>query len=153
MTPNPQIPAGEDCMLVDTSQAPKQNDLCYSFNQEDYTLDCLGEVLQQLDDRGDLQEGVVFYEGEAVRHAPSYYFDVDDLLDGMRDRAYDDAGEWADTFPDLPKEKVAELKSLVSNWLDSNLTITFFTVRNERKVEVTAEMIASHKADPLTPGA
>lgn len=123
---------------------------CYSFNEEDYTSGDLWEALQALEDRGDLTEGVAFYVGDADRKAPSYYFDVDDLLEGMGNRASDEAGEWADDFPDLTKEKTAELQAVVSAWLDANVSAAFFTVCNTRKVIVTAEMIAERAAATST---
>ena len=129
--------AGEDCMLV-------KPEPCFSFDEENYTEGDLGEALQQLEDRGDLVEGVVFYMGDVDRRAPSAYFVVRDMLDSMGERAADEAGEWADDFPALTKEKVAELNALISTWLDGNVPATFFTASNTHEVTVTAEMIADH---------
>lgn len=119
----------------------EQPELCYSLDEEYFNYTDIEDVLQALGDQDALVEGATFYEGEAHRKAPSYYFDVDSLIESMGERAYDDAGEWADTFPDLPKAKVAELESIVKNWLDANVTHTFYTVLNTRKVTVTAEML------------
>jgi hypothetical protein len=122
-------------------------DLCYSTDEENYNYETLGEAMDALDGDQGLTEGLVIYEGEAHRNAPSYYFDVDSLIEQMGERACDDAGEWADTFPDLSKEQVAELDSMIKTWLDANVTATFYTVCNTRKLEVTTEMIAEYRGD------
>lgn len=126
------------------------SDLCYSTDEESYNYSDLHEVLTALDDQDALEVGSTFYEGEAHRNAPSYYFDVDSMLEDMGERAHDDAGEWADTFPDLPKDKVAELDAIIKAWLDANLSATFYTVLNTRKVVVTAEMIAEYRGPAPT---
>jgi hypothetical protein len=120
-------------------------DLCYSLDEETFNYQDLADVLQALDDQGALVEGATFYEGEAVRHAPSYYFDIDSLIEGMGERAYDDAGEYADTFPDLTKEKSVELQTLIETWLDANVEVRFYAVRDTRKATVTADMLAEHR--------
>ena len=143
MTPNPAP--------VTTSDAERAaSDLCYSTDEENYNYETLGDALDALDGDQGLEEGDVIYEGEALRKAPSYYFDVDGLLEDMGERAHDDAGEWADTFPDLPKDKVAELDAIIKAWLDANLSATFYTVLNTRKVVVTAEMIAEYRGPAPT---
>jgi hypothetical protein len=110
---------------------------CYSTSGEDYSQDTLGEAL------ADLEPGDTLHIGTAVRRLPSAFFHVDTLLDNMGDAASDEAGEHADGFPNLPKDKIADLKRMVGSWLDANLTVDFWTVRNTREVTVTQAMIDS----------
>jgi hypothetical protein len=69
---------------------------------------------------------------------------VDRVLDDLNDRAYEEAGDTAEDFPDLPKEKQDELAKLVGDWLDANVQLRFWSVENVKPITVTAEMIREH---------
>lgn len=138
------------CPVHDTPTAPPvapaEPEQCFSTDGEEYRYAELHEALEAIDTDEGLTEGRVIHQGDAVRKPASYYFSVDRLIDDMGERAYDDAGEYADTFPDLTKEKAAELQAIVETWLDANVDVSFYTVRNTREITVTAEMIQEHKA-------
>lgn len=120
--------------------------LCYSTDGEGFRYDDLSEVLSALDDEGNLIEGATFHEGEAISKPASYYFSIDALLENMAAAADDEGGEHADGFPDLDASKIAELEAHIKAWLNANVTVNFWTVRNTREVAVTQQMIEEHQA-------
>lgn len=67
-------------------------------------------------------------------------------IDGKVMRACDMAGEWAEDFPALSREKVEDLGKLISDWLDANLSVNFYTVKNSKEIIITEEMIAEHRS-------
>lgn len=79
------------------------------------------------------------------RFLTSAYFDISDITDQLRERAYDHAGEWAADFPEFAPGKEEELSALVSAWLDANVPVTFWGVRNTKTEAVTQQMIDAFK--------
>lgn len=121
-------------------------ELRYSLDEENYCYDDLAEALCRLDDDGNLVEGAVVYEGDALSPTASYFFSMDRLTEDLGERAYDECGEWAEDFPDTKTVKWNELEAIIKAWLDANVAVHFWTVTASRKIEVTAEMIAEHNA-------
>ena len=122
----------------------------YSRNEEDYDDD-LNEILAALDDDGYLKPGATIYEGDKVEYKASAFFQggVDDIIETIRDQAWEEAYDFAESFANnLTKEKLAELETLISNWLDANVPVNFFTVRNVKQIEVTEVMIADYRNAP-----
>lgn len=148
-----ESPAARPNAAGQEQEAESAVSTCYSLDEENFTYEDLYEVLAALDDQDALVEGAVFYEGTATHPKPSTFFSVDQLFEGMSESAYDECGEWAEDFPDVSVEKKRELESIIKAWIDANVSLTFWIVRDARKVEVTAEMIAEHLAitAPATP--
>lgn len=122
----------------------------YSRNEENFDDD-LNEILAALDDDGYLEPGATIYEADTVEYKASALFrgGVDDIIETIRDQAWEEAGEFAESFAEnIPKEKLAELETLISNWLDANVPVNFFTVRNVKQIEVTEAMIADYRNAP-----
>ena len=121
----------------------------YSRNEEDYHED-LADVLDAMDSDGDLTLGAVLWEGEIKRptSASLAFGVVDRIIDQLQENAFEEAGEHAGDWPELPKEKLAELGKVITDWLDANAPPWFFTVQNVKKIEVTAEMLEDHKGVP-----
>jgi hypothetical protein len=120
----------------------------YSRNEEVFHDD-YHELLVDMDSDGNLVAGNVIWEGEKVQREASFYFrgGVDTIIEGLRDQAWEEAGEFAETWlENVPKEKLAELGDVISKWLDANLPVNFWTVDKVKKIELTEEMIAEHKA-------
>lgn len=134
---------------IEASPAEK----CYSLNGEDYNYTDLGEALTTLGDDSvnGLQVDMTYYAGDSRKRAPSFYFSMDSLLENMGEAANDEAGEYADDFPDMSKEKQAELQSIISNWLDRNVEVSFFTVKNPTTVKVTAQDVADFGEPEMVP--
>lgn len=114
---------------------------CYSANEEEFRYDSLGDLIDEMS--GD-PEGIVgrtYYRGIATKHAASYYFNVERLLEDMAESAYDVAGEFSEDFTDLSDEKQEELRKLVSAWVDANMPVTFWSVSKTETLVVTQEDI------------
>ena len=56
--------------------------------------------------------------------------------------AWDEADEFAEDWPNLPHAKWAELDALVTDWLNKNVPVTFWTVRDVKPVTVTEALLA-----------
>lgn len=121
-------------------------DKCYSTNNEQFDHSDLSDVLTELDDDGRLEPGVVIYEADAFKRPAGFFFDIDMLFENMGESAHDAGGEYADDFPDVSEGARAELEDIIKNWLDRNVEVRFYSVRNARPIEVTAAMIAEHRA-------
>lgn len=117
---------------------------CYSTDGENFAHQELHDVLSEMDSDRALEPGMTFHEADAAKELPSTCFDIDRLFEDMGERASDDCGEYAEDFPDVPTEKRAELETLVKDWLDKNLTVDFYTVKNSKEIVLTVEMIAEH---------
>ena len=122
--------------------------IVYSVDEENFIFDDINEALDRLDCDGYLEEGATLYEGDAIQRTPSEYFRLDSMLEDMGERASDEAGEWADTFPDLSHAKRAELQTLIANWIDANVDVNFWSIKGKvREITVTAEMISEFRGD------
>jgi hypothetical protein len=121
-------------------------DKTYSINEEQYYD--LSDVLDMLQDDDRLVPGTIIYEGEQVQRSASDYLHspADTIMEQLADAAWDEAGEFAEGWPELPADKKQELGDLIGKWLDANLPVHFWTVRNVRKLELTAEWIAENTA-------
>jgi len=122
----------------------------YSRDEERFQDD-LCEVLADLDGDGYLEPGATIYEADKVEYVASKFFrgGVDNIIETIRDQAWEEADEFAESFAEnITKEKLAELETLISNWLDANVPVNFFTVRNVKPVEVTEAMIADYRNAP-----
>ena len=115
--------------------------------KQQYCYSLGAEIFQDSTSEGiifdnDLQEGDVFYQGEAIYPLPSNFFCIDSLIEYMQENAYDNHSEFAEDYLlDLSDEKVKELETLISEWLDKNVNVSFYTVNNVKKLVVTKGMI------------
>jgi len=116
----------------------------YSLNGEDFQEGCASEALQALDDDGQLTLGAEFRLGVSDRPDPADFFDVDDLIEQMQERAHDVGGEFAEDY--LTDEQVQELGRLVKAWLSSvNPRANFFSVKQIQTFKVSQEDIDEHR--------
>ena len=94
-----------------------------------------------LDETGDeleIDDSVTFYIGKVEEYVPS--INTWTLIDGLREQAYNEVGEWADSFLlDVSKEQENELcdslNVVLEKWISKHkLQPDFFTVVNVEKV-------------------
>ena len=92
----------------------------------------------------DLETGHVVYRGVQVMRDAAYFVcrPSDLLVEEMQERAWDEADEFAEDWPNLPDAKWAELDALVTDWLNKNVPVTFWTVRDVKPVTVTEALLA-----------
>lgn len=123
-------------------------DKAYSRNEEEFYE--LSDFLDMLADDDALVPGTMIYEGEQIKRTASDYLyrPVETILENLGEQAFEEAGEFIGDWPDncLTKEKQAELEGVIAVWLDANLPVSFWTVKNVRKLELTAEWIAENTA-------
>ena len=123
-------------------------DKCYSFDGETFMGELHDAVQEAAGDMlGDdpiTGKVVTIHEGDTVRHNVADW--IPNIVDQLSEHAYDDAGEyaqgWPDCTPDQDKELQAAICKAVDEWLDRhNLRPTFHAVENVReiKVRITSE--------------
>jgi hypothetical protein len=120
-------------------------DECWSRDEEQFSYDTLGELL---DNHDDLDVGDTVYTGVAETPDPAEWVDADDIIEQLACRAGDDCGEFADDYPDVSKEAKLELQRLLESWARKHCTPTWYMVKNVREHEITAEDLA--EADTST---
>lgn len=119
----------------------------YSLNGDDFQEGCASEALQALDDDGQLTLGTEYRLGVSDRPDPADFFDANDLIEQMQERAHDVGGEFAEDYlTDLTDEQVLELGRLVKAWLESvKPQVNFFSVKRIQTFKVTQEDIDEHR--------
>ncbi|UDG77025.1 hypothetical protein H4P35_06670 [Achromobacter sp. 77] len=120
----------------------------YSLNGDDFQEGCVSEALQALDDNDQLTLGAEYRLGVSERPDPADFFDVDDLIEQMQERAHDVGGEFAEDYlTDLTDEQVLDLGRVVKAWLSSvNPQVNFFSVKQIQTFNVTQEDIDEHRS-------
>ncbi len=114
---------------------------CYSLNNEDFNYTEMEDALRDKFDDLDIKLGdvVTIYEGDAVLWKAGDFadgFPVDTLSNG----SYDEAGEYADEWPNCTKEQdqdlVQRIKDVVNQWADDHgLQPTFYRVENVKEIQ------------------
>jgi len=116
-------------------------DICYSINEEDFNLTSVGDVLDALDDEGWLEEGAAYWEADCRRMQASDVFSVEQVLEGMGERLYEEVGEIADDYPAVPPEAKAELKAFLTAWVEKHAPPNqyWLVIGKPREKRVTAD--------------
>ena len=88
------------------------SEIYWSTDDETYNLDTLEEVIEYLlDDDPYSLVGVKVSYGTAKPFGTDW-IDADFVIDEISERAYDEAGEWAEDFPNIKPEAKKELEDL-----------------------------------------
>lgn len=123
----------------------------YSRDGEAF-YDDLTQVLDDLDGDTGLASGDTIYEADKVEHKASNLFrfgGVDRIIEAIQEQAWEEGDEFSEGFADnIPQEKLAELERLICDWLDANVPVNFFTVKNVKTIEVTEAMIVDYRGTP-----
>lgn len=131
---------------------PEEPEKCYSLDEE--TFYDLGDLIDMLDEE-QAKPGILVYEGESVRHKASHYARgaVANLFERMGEQAFDDAGEHIGDWPDhaVKDDNLAEFEKLIYDWLDANVKVHFYTVKNVRQIALTADMLGDDNAGRAIP--
>ncbi|MDK2126470.1 hypothetical protein [Parachitinimonas caeni] len=139
-----QLEGKTGCVSAVIEPAQADCNLCYSLDGENYCYTDFAELVQDALENCDSEgiAGTTYYQGQRIQKTASEYFAMDDLISNMEDAAYDDAGESAEDFPDFSAAEKAELKSLISNWLDKNIKVSFWAVVDTEERTFSAEDVA-----------
>lgn len=116
-------------------------ELCYSINEEDFNLTSVGDALDSLDDEGRLEEGAVYWEVDCRRMQASDVFSVEQVLEDMGERLYEEVGEIADDYPAATPEAKEELKAFLLEWVEKHANPNQYwrVVGKPREKRVTAD--------------
>lgn len=81
---------------------------------------------------------VTIYKGVQKTQHFKYYFKVEDLLESIREYAYNECGEFAEDYLQaLPQEVIDDLENVVCKWADKHkLNPTWFMVEDVVEVKV-----------------
>ncbi|QTD91569.1 hypothetical protein J4G50_05180 [Burkholderia anthina] len=123
-----------DANAAGSNQTSSKVRTVWSRNNEDFTCDELDELLDQHDD---LAVGDVVFIGDVAPIPNKHLCDADDVIDMIGERAYDEAGEFADGYPDVTPEAKAELEALLVGWIEKHAKPTFYLVENSREHVIT----------------
>jgi hypothetical protein len=110
----------------------------WSYDGERFSYDTLGELL----DCNELQVGDTVHTGDGVTPDPAEWVDVEDVIEQLACRAYDECGEIAEDYPNVSDEAKAELKVLLEAWAHKHCTPTWYMIKDVIEYEITADDIA-----------
>ena len=109
---------------------------CWSMDNETFNHATLGDLL---DENDELVVGSTVYVGIASHPEPGDLVDADDVITMIGERAYDIAGEYADDYPDVTKEAVAELTEFIAAWIGKHCPPTFYQVSKTHEYVLTTD--------------
>lgn len=109
---------------------------CWSVDEENFRYDSLQDLL---DSNDELQAGDVVYVGNAKHPKPEQLCDADDIIEMMKDRAWDIVGEYAEDYPEVSDEAHKELDDFIKSWIMKHCPPDFYTVTDVREYILTKE--------------
>lgn len=113
---------------------------CYSWNDEEYNCDSLGDLLDNADDP---QVGDTYYEADCVTLEPTagiHSGTVDWLLENMDENIYDSIGEFYDNeCSDVSDEAKSELRALIEGWARKHINLSRYwkIIGKRREMKLT----------------
>lgn len=122
------------------TQDTMNKELCYSADQEDYSYDNVHDAAEEfwnsaLPDVGSI---CTLWVGEKEEYTASQF--LPDIADALLEKAYDDAGEYADRWhftADQQKELQILVADTVDLWARANgKQPNFYRVRNSREIQI-----------------
>lgn len=120
-------------------------ELAYSTDEENFSKD-FSDVLDELRDASEGVEliGQTYWVGEKVQHPASHYFKraAERVVETAAELAYDENEHAEDFTTDATPEAMAELQALIDAWADKHVKVNFWTVKNVRQMQITAEDLA-----------
>ena len=118
---------------------------CCSRDEECFTetneMDIAWEIISDQDNPVEAI-GYTYYKGTSYTPKPSSLFNLDRAIENMEESAYDEYGEWSEDFTSGTDFK--ELEKLIDNWLDENVKVKFFAVKDIVQKSVTKEMVEEY---------
>jgi len=117
----------------------KAEDLCYSMDGESYYDYCT--VMDNLKEYHAVGDKVEIWEATSRRFKHVDFIIPRDIIDNIKERAYDECGEVAEDYlSEITKDQINDLESHVAEWFEKNtVNIKFYGVENEHKIEIVVE--------------
>lgn len=119
----------------------RTGDIVWSFNGEDYTYDTKQEMIESAYFYDHVnskwvgpQVGDKVYSGKIVMAQVRQLVDADDIIEMLNERAYDNFGEYAESWPDLSmndikdKKAVELLNKYLKNWVKKYCPVNFYNI-------------------------
>lgn len=121
-----------------TPETPKSSEprICYSHNNELFNDD-ISFVLDEFTDTKEIGEEVTYWQGETSPYTHASFLDIEQLVDNMRECAWDEAYEdLAEAYlDDMTDKHKRELSALILNYLNTHLDQpTFYGVKNIEEI-------------------
>lgn len=107
----------------------------WSRDNEYFSCDALDELLDMHDD---LAVGDVVFVGDVAPIPLKRLCNVGYVIEMIGERAYDEVGEAADSYPNVTPDAKAELEALLTGWIEKHAKPTFYSVINVREHKITA---------------
>lgn len=114
----------------------------YSRNEEYFGYDNLYDLLSD----EELAPGNTVYRGIVMPIDIKNLIDADDVIETIGERAWDQAGEVAEDYPDVSADARNELNCLLQGWIKKHCMPTFYTVQNAEQYEITEEDVKCAQA-------
>ena len=117
----------------------------WSQNGETFCAESLGELIWDYD----IQEGCTVYFGESEPFEASNFASgaADGVIELIGDRALDEAGEFADDYPNVTADARKDLQDFIDQWAEKHCKPDFWIVKNVKEHVVTSDDI---KAEELS---
>jgi hypothetical protein len=124
-----EIPTGD----VTWSAAPR----------EAFRHDTLAELIQH--GHPAVPAGSIVYVADKEHACASMFMpDVNDVIEHIADRAYEDGSEWADGYPEISEDAKSELDAFLDAWADKHMPApTWWNCVNVREYVITQADIDS----------
>ena len=111
----------------------------YSRDDENFNFSSLDELFDDLAAEGLLNIGEVYYSAESTPFNPEGYIRVDNLLEELDARIYDDLGECYNyDLSGLPIEAKDNLKEILSTWMNKHVSMNYWTIKG-KSIECTIQ--------------
>lgn len=124
----------------------------YSTNDEEFWLDDVDEVMQELDDADALTEGSTYYVGEFSRFNPADCIDAASVLEQASERLVDECGDCVEDAFSVGKNAVDELDEILRCWVNRHVTGQYWAADGmSRELRITANDIQSFRRQEPTP--
>lgn len=116
------------------------NDLCYSYNGEDYEDNYEYSIEEALQNCSGFYEALIatIYVGKSVRPHITGIDIASDIYERIGEQLYDLVGEHSESF-EVPIDKAKQLENFLIPWMDS-LDFNCWSVKNVKEVLVTEFM-------------
>lgn len=129
----------------------KAGDIYWSNNDEDYLYSSKEEALECFGFFGVNEDGIT-RSWSGPKAGDRLYFgvleendvgliDADDIITILAERAYDNHGEAAEDYPNVDKEAIDELQSLLDTWVEKHCKPNFFVVKDIKEYIITEQDI------------
>ncbi len=122
-------------------------ELRYSTDDE-WQSGIYDDLTDIIEDR-ELEEGSTVYIGVMRLAQPREFInDLDDVvIDAMADRAENEYGEYAETYPELEAPQAQTLQILIETWAATHCRPDFYTIENVRAYILTRDDIAKARKE------